>query len=127
MILIEDASTGSPLAQELRRAGIYAVQSVPVEHDKKARLYVQQGKFPAGQVLFPRQASFMSTLLAELLAFPHSKYDDQVNSITQALASTGSKYNYDTTMSWVRRAWDLIRGIEDSYSRRKDPQIPPIR
>ena len=53
VILIEDASTGSPLAQELRRAGIYAVQSVPVEHDKKARLYVQQGKFAAGQVLFP--------------------------------------------------------------------------
>lgn len=101
VILIEDASTGSPLAQELRQAGTYAVMPVPVEHDKRARLYVQQAKFEAGQVLFPRQASFMPTLLAELLAFPQSKYDDQVDSITQALASSGSKYNYDCSLSWV--------------------------
>jgi predicted phage terminase large subunit-like protein len=101
VILIEDASTGSPLAQEMRRAGTYVVLPVPVEHDKRARLYVQQAKFEAGQVLFPKQASFMPTLLAELLAFPQSKHDDQVDSITQALASSGSKYNYDCTLSWV--------------------------
>jgi predicted phage terminase large subunit-like protein len=101
VILIEDASTGSPLAQELRKAGKFAVRSVPVEHDKKARLYVQQAKFEAGRVLFPKHAPFMPALLAELLAFPQSKHDDQVDSITQALASEDSKYNYDTTLSWV--------------------------
>jgi predicted phage terminase large subunit-like protein len=101
VILIEDASTGSPLAQELRRAGRYAVMPVPVELDKKARVYIQQAKFEAGHVLFPRHASFMPALLTELLTFPQSKYDDQVDSVTQALASSGSKYNYDTTLSWV--------------------------
>ncbi|MEH2499838.1 putative phage terminase large subunit-like protein [Bradyrhizobium sp. AZCC 1678] len=101
VILIEDASTGSPLAQELRQAGTFAVRLVPVEHDKVARLYVQQAKFEAGQVFFPRRASYLATLEAELLSFPQSKHDDQVDSITQALGSQASKYRYDTSLSWV--------------------------
>lgn len=101
-ILIEDASTGSPLAQELRQAGVYAVQLIPVERDKVARMYTQQDKFEKGLVFFPRQAPYLRELEAELLSFPQSKHDDQVDSITQALASQTSKYNYDTTMAWVR-------------------------
>src|SRR6185312_10538809 len=100
-ILIEDASTGSPLAQELRQAGIYAVQLIPVERDKQARLYAQQDKFEKGLVFFPRQAPYLRELEAELLSFPQSKFDDQVDSITQALASQTSKYRYDTSLAWV--------------------------
>jgi predicted phage terminase large subunit-like protein len=101
-ILIEDASTGSPLAQELRQAGVYAVQLIPVERDKQARLYAQQDKFEKGLVFFPRQAPYLRELEAELLSFPQSKFDDQVDSITQALASQTSKYRYDTSLAWVR-------------------------
>jgi predicted phage terminase large subunit-like protein len=101
VILIEDATTGSPLAQELRRAGKSSVRLVPVERDKIARLYIQQAKFENGQVLFPHGAGFLPALEAELLAFPQGKHDDQVDSLTQALASQGSKYNYDSSMSWV--------------------------
>ena len=91
VILIEDASTGSPLAQELRQAGTFAVRLIPVEHDKVARLYVQQAKFEAGQIFFPRRAPYLAALEAELLTFPQSKHDDQVDSITR----------YDTSLSWV--------------------------
>jgi len=38
------------------------------------------------QVLFPRGAPFLPELEAELLAFPRGKTDDQVDSISQALA-----------------------------------------
>jgi predicted phage terminase large subunit-like protein len=101
VILIEDASTGSPLAQELRQAG-RPIRLVRVERDKAARLYVQQDKFENGQVLFPKGAHFLPALEAELLAFPQSKHDDQVDSISQALASTASKYgNFDSTYAWV--------------------------
>ena len=72
VILIEDASTGSPLAQELRQAGTFAVRLIPVEHDKVARLYVQQAKFEAGQIFFPRRASYLAALEAELLTFPQT-------------------------------------------------------
>jgi predicted phage terminase large subunit-like protein len=102
MIYIEDTSTGTPLAQELRKAGVYAVHPVRVEQDKRARVFIQQAKFEAGQVLFPRGAAFLRDLEAELLAFPYGKHDDQVDSLTQALASSASKYgSYDTSMNWV--------------------------
>jgi predicted phage terminase large subunit-like protein len=97
-ILIEDASTGTALAQDLRESGVYNVSLVPVDRDKIGRLYVQQAKFEAGLVWFPKAASFLVALEAELLAFPQSKHDDQVDSISQALAF---KMGYDSTMSWV--------------------------
>ena len=100
-ILIEDASTGSPLAQELKQAGHFAVRAVPVERNKVVRLFVQQAKFESGRVLFPKDAPFLPALEAELLSFPQSKTDDQVDSISQALNYGASPYGYDTTMSWV--------------------------
>lgn len=98
-ILIEDASTGIALAQELKRAGTYATRAVPVERDKIGRVYVQQHKFEAGLVLFPKNTPFMVDVEAELLTFPQGKTDDIVDSITQALAHNTS--GYDSTMSWV--------------------------
>jgi len=75
--------------------GQFRVQAVPVEHDKVTRLYVQTGKFEAGLVHFPNDAPYMPDLLAELLAFPNGKHDDQVDSITQALAHKFSTYTLD--------------------------------
>jgi predicted phage terminase large subunit-like protein len=98
-ILIEEASTGIALAQELRQAGTFAVRPIPVERDKIGRLYVQQAKFEAGLVLFPRAAPFLAALEAELLTFPQGRTDDQVDSISQALAY--KTCGYDTSMRWV--------------------------
>ena len=98
VIMIEDASTGIALAQELRQAGTFAVRPIPVERDKIGRLYVQQAKFEAGLVLFPKAARFLAELETELLTFPQGKTDDQVDSISQALAY---KPGYDASLSWV--------------------------
>jgi predicted phage terminase large subunit-like protein len=98
-ILIEDASTGTALAQELNQAHHYYVNPIPVERDKIGRLYVQQGKFAAGFVLFPRDAAFLAELEAELLVFLQGRNDDQVDSITQALAY--DPLEYDISMRWV--------------------------
>jgi predicted phage terminase large subunit-like protein len=98
-ILIEDASTGIALAQELNQTGRCYIKPIPVERDKIGRLYVQQGKFSAGLVLFPKHAAFLPELESELLVFPHGKHDDQVDSITQALAH--NPLAYDTSMRWV--------------------------
>lgn len=94
-VLIEDASTGIALAQELRQGACFVVKPVPVERDKVGRLYVQQAKFEAGLVLFPKSASFLPELEAELLAFPHGKTDDQVDSLSQALAYRPSSYTLE--------------------------------
>ena len=98
-ILIEDASTGTALAQDLKRMEHWMTRLVKVEHDKVGRVYVQQSKFEAGKVLLPRNARFLPELEAELLTFPQGRHDDQVDSITQALAH--KLYNYDASLSWV--------------------------
>jgi predicted phage terminase large subunit-like protein len=93
--LIEDASTGTALSQELRK--IYfggSVRLVPIERDKIGRLYVNQAKFEAGLVLFPKNAPFLPEFEAELLTFPQGKTDDQVDSLSQALSYTPG-YNLD--------------------------------
>jgi phage terminase large subunit-like protein len=60
-VLIEDASTGTALAQEFKTISFGGmVKLVPVEHDKSGRLYVNQGKFAAGLVLFPPNCVFLA-------------------------------------------------------------------
>jgi predicted phage terminase large subunit-like protein len=98
-VLVEDASTGNALQQELRHIDFGGRASlVKVENEKVIRLYVNEAKFEEGRVLFPKGASFLPELLTELLAFPHGKTDYQVDSISQVLShNTG----FDTTLSWV--------------------------
>jgi predicted phage terminase large subunit-like protein len=98
-ILIEDASTGTALAQELREKADCYVNPIKIDHDKVGRLYVQQGKFAAGRVWFPKNAPFLAELERELLSFPQSRHNDQVDSVTQALAYDGGGYDY--TYKWV--------------------------
>jgi predicted phage terminase large subunit-like protein len=95
-VLIEDACTGTALAPDLRPHLRSSVKLVPIDRDKTGRLYIQQAKFEAGRVLFPRGASFLPELEAELLTFPQSKHDDQVDSISQAL--NHNPYDYATAM-----------------------------
>jgi hypothetical protein len=51
----------------------------------EARLLAQAPKFEAGQVLLPKDASWLATYISELLAFPNGTHDDQVDSTSQAL------------------------------------------
>ena len=54
--------------------------------DKLTRAAKSSAQFEAGAVFFPKAAPWLSALKAELLGFPNVRYDDQVNSVTQALA-----------------------------------------
>jgi predicted phage terminase large subunit-like protein len=84
-VLIEDAGFGTALIQELKRAQ-FSVIAVKPEYDKKIRMGIQAAKFENGQVLFPKEAPWLADLEAELFAFPKGRHDDQVDSISQALA-----------------------------------------
>jgi predicted phage terminase large subunit-like protein len=83
-ILIEDTGVGTALVPEIRDLGFTAV-AVPVEHNKQTRMSIQSGKFESGQVFFPNRAPWLEDLETELFAFPGSRHDDQVDSISQAL------------------------------------------
>jgi predicted phage terminase large subunit-like protein len=84
-ILVEDTGVGTALVPELQNCGFAAI-AVQVEYDKKTRMSIQSGKFERGRVFFPRQASWLEELEAEVFPFPGSRHDDQVDSISQALA-----------------------------------------
>ena len=50
------------------------------------RLTAQAAHFHAGVVHFPEEAPWLGELMVELLGFPGVRHDDQVDSISQALA-----------------------------------------
>ena len=83
-ILIEDAGVGTALVQELKTAHFSVIPVTP-EYDKKIRMAIQSVKFENGQVFFPKEATWLAELEAELFAFPSGRHDDQVDSISQAL------------------------------------------
>jgi predicted phage terminase large subunit-like protein len=84
-ILIEDAGVGTALVQELRGSR-FSVIPIKPEREKSTRMSIESGKFESGRVYFPERASWLAELEAELFAFPGSRYDDQVDSISQALS-----------------------------------------
>jgi predicted phage terminase large subunit-like protein len=92
-ILIEEAGVGIALVPELQQSGLPAIAVKP-ERDKQTRIAVQAAKFESGQVLFPEQAGWLGSLEAELFAFPSGAHDDQVDSISQALAHKIGGYEW---------------------------------
>jgi predicted phage terminase large subunit-like protein len=86
VILIEDKASGTQLLQELKREGIYNVKAYnPAGNDKVMRLHAQTAFIENGQLFLPTQAHWLNDYVQELTSFPGSKYDDQVDSTTQAL------------------------------------------
>jgi predicted phage terminase large subunit-like protein len=87
IVLIEDKASGTQLIQDLKVEGLCGVK--PYEplpgNDKILRLYAQSAEFESGRVLLPRSASWLDEYVREITGFPGSKYDDQVDSTTQAL------------------------------------------
>ena len=49
------------------------------------RLEAQSAVIEAGHVLLPETASWLGDFRLEILAFPHGRYDDQVDSLSQFL------------------------------------------
>jgi len=101
-ILIEDAGFGTALIQELKTAE-FSVMGVKPEYDKKTRMGIQAAKFENGQVIFPKEAAWLADLEAELFAFPKGRHDDQVDSISQALAYTAPAGWTDESVKGLQR------------------------
>ena len=87
-ILIEQAGPGLHLIQELRTntvAGVPVPIGVTPMGDKLVRMEAQSARFEAGQVYLPKEAPWLSEFLREILAFPNSRYDDQIDAVSQFL------------------------------------------
>lgn len=97
-VLIEDKGSGTSLIQDMRLDRISGVRPIGItpEADKVTRMGDQTGCIEARQVHLPEEAPWLDDFKVEVLAFPHGKYDDQVDSMSQFL-------------KWVRH-WQRTRG-----------------
>jgi predicted phage terminase large subunit-like protein len=75
------------LIQDLKADGLFGTTAYapPPGADKVMRLHAQTTMFENGIVRLPRSAPWLHDYVQELTSFPGSKYDDQVDSTTQAL------------------------------------------
>ena len=105
-VLIEDNASGTSLIQELRADGHSVVQAAPaLDGDKTMRLRGQAAKIEGGFVLLPEDAPWFNTYILELISFPNSKNDDQVDSTVFALAWFGSN---QSSYGWTDESLDAL-------------------
>lgn len=87
-VLIESAGPGLHLIQEFRinpASGVPVPIGVDPKGDKRDRMEAQSARFESGQVHFPEDASWLAACLDEILGFPNTRHDDQLDSISQFL------------------------------------------
>jgi predicted phage terminase large subunit-like protein len=103
IILVEDKASGTQLIQDFKAEGSCRVKPYlpPSGTDKIVRLYAQTATFESGHVFLPKSAPWLADYLNELAAFPGSKFDDQVDSTTQAL-------EYMTSILRKRTMYDVL-------------------
>ncbi len=88
VLLIERAANGSPLVADLRHLAAPDIPTpiaVTPRGSKRERLAVQSHRIEAGDLRLPRAAPWLDDFIAELLAFPNGRHDDQVDALTQLL------------------------------------------
>lgn len=89
-ILVEDRASGQQLLQDMRREGHFPVIATQSVQDKVTRFAAVSAMIEAGRVVLPADAVWLGDFEGEVLGFPASGHDDQVDALTQYL-------------DWVRR------------------------
>lgn len=85
--IVENAGSGISLIQSLRKAQLNVFWSNP-KHDKVARAALALPVFLAGRVYLVNKEGgndWVEPYINELVSFPHGRFDDQVDSLVQAL------------------------------------------
>jgi predicted phage terminase large subunit-like protein len=102
-ILIEDKASGTQLIQELISEGMSKIvrYEYPTVTDKATRLYSQTATIENGFVHLPEEAPWLEDFIKEVTSFPGSKYDDQVDSMTQFLEWTKRPIPYAGLMKYM--------------------------
>ena len=87
-LLIEDAGNGTALIQRLQNEQPHGVAS-PIGRrpklDKRSRLDAASSMIEAGDLWLPSEAPWLATFKSELLGFPSTRHDDQVDALSQLL------------------------------------------
>lgn len=100
VLLIEDQASGQQLIQHLRNdcpQGVPRPIARQPEADKKTRLAGVSPMIEAGQLYLPEDASWLGEFKHELLGFPSTRHDDQVDALSQLLTwvARRSRHSYE--------------------------------
>ena len=68
----------------MRRAGLPVQDYIP-DKDKVARVHAASPMIEAGRVWLPKNKKWSDDLYTEILQFPNSAHDDQVDAMTMAI------------------------------------------
>jgi predicted phage terminase large subunit-like protein len=78
------------LVQGAVRSGL-PVRAITVDKDKISRALPAAARVESGSVYFPETAAWLSDFESELLSFPHAAHDDQVDTLSAAVAEVARR------------------------------------
>ncbi len=84
-ILIEEKASGQQLLQELKLCSSLPIIGVIPHNDKLTRFYQVVPLIESGRIFLPYNAVWINDFECEILMFPDTHYDDQVDSTVQYL------------------------------------------
>lgn len=85
LLIVEAIGVGRGVYDHLYRQDRTGLRPNTPNHGKVERMSQQSPKIEGGQVRLPQSAPWREQFMAEVAAFPNGKYDDQVDSMSQAL------------------------------------------
>ncbi len=92
-ILVEDKASGQSLIQSLKIDIKIPIIAIKPKFDKITRFAIHTPLFEAGKIFLRHAANWRMDLEQELLSFPKSTHDDQVDGLSQALTYLQQRKN----------------------------------
>jgi predicted phage terminase large subunit-like protein len=121
IVLIEDCASGTQLHQDLPRDGFGLLRAVKPIKDKAIRMENQTAVIEGGHVHIPAQASWLDDYLYEFSVFPKGRYDDQVDSTSQALDGMSKWTRGEGLLEMYRQDAEATKAKGDEIVRIKGP------
>lgn len=115
-VLIENASSGISLLDELRRNTELPLVAIQPHGDKISRIEGVSGDIEAGRVWLPEDAPWLATFLNEALAFPYGKHSDQVDALAHFLLWARNRGPHYMKLNYY--AFGRNSGVRDRYYER---------
>ncbi len=84
-IFIEDKASGQAILQELQRERKHNLIPINPVRSKIDRFAAVSAVFENGRVFFPKSKDWLKDFQEEILNFPSTKHDDQVDSLSQMI------------------------------------------
>ena len=102
-VVIEDKASGTQLIQDLCADGIHGVTRYNAKLDKVMRMHSVTSTIENGFVYIPEKADWLPQYMHEMAVFPNGKYDDQVDSTSQALDWAKDRCQFGGLIEIVRQ------------------------